>query len=77
MRNHEVGLVNCAGCGEELLGERTVELLKGERKKPRAALGKKKVAARVMGRPYCDFCFDRGVHCESGGQGTLGRLPPR
>ena len=62
----EIGLCNCAGCGIDLLGERTtkrIEKIKDHltRDMPNQFHGlPDPVAGRVKGRPYCSKCL-RGV----------------
>ena len=53
-----VGLCNCAGCGKELLGERTRLLLDdGVIRVGAAGNLPPDVAGRIMDRPYCSACL--------------------
>jgi hypothetical protein len=48
-----LGLVNCAMCGKELLGEKTAARLSLFQ---RAASGYAVIARRIYERPYCSGC---------------------
>ena len=52
----DIGLCNCAGCGKELLGERTRLLLDDGVIRTHAALPPD-VGGRIMNRPYCQKCL--------------------
>ena len=60
----EIKLVNCAECGQELLGRSTVELITtysaGTNRKllPESYRQTSEVGGYVQGRPYCQRCFD-------------------
>lgn len=56
MSDDELTLVNCAGCGCELLGERCERQIR-EAEGPTGLVGKPPlIAMRVKGRPYCREC---------------------
>ena len=50
----DIGKVNCAGCGDELVGERSALRLKLEGCKVPAH---EQVGGRINGRPYCSRCL--------------------
>ncbi len=53
----EVGLVNCAQCDKELLGEQTwAKLCSGKFKLAKGAVEPPPVYMRAGGRPYCLGC---------------------
>lgn len=56
----DVMLVNCAGCGKELLGEK-MRSFAYEKKLSQKYIRKDFADKRINGRPYCQICSFRIV----------------